>query len=88
MVRNKQRSCVVRLDDLTHLRLKAVAEIELRDMTAVVELALNNYIRANHPQVISSITSVPEPAAPSGGPTKAAAPKAPKAARKPKAPRK
>lgn len=52
MVRNKQRSIVVRLDAVTHARLKAVAKIEDRDMAVVVERVLTDYFRANYPQVV------------------------------------
>ena len=83
MVRNKQRNCVVRLDELTHLRLKAAAEAEDRDMSAVVERVLLAYFRAEHPEVISSVTHVPEPTGPSVAPSQPVAPKAPKQPRKP-----
>lgn len=87
MVRNKQRNCVVRLDDLTHLRLKAAAEAEDRDMSAVVERVLLAYFRAEHPEVISAITHVPEPTAPDVAPSPAGAPKEAKPPRKPRTPR-
>lgn len=83
MVRNKQRSCVVRIDELTHLRLKAVAEIEDRDMSAVVERVLLAHMRAEHPTVISSITHVPAPSAPSSEPKQPGGQKA-KPTRKPR----
>ncbi len=68
MVRNKQRSIVVRVDALTHARLKAVATIEDRDMAVVVDRVLNDYFKTNYPSVVTEIVSVPEPDAPSSGP--------------------
>ena len=87
MVRNKQRSCVVRLDDLTHLRLKAAAEAEGRDMSVIVERVLLAYYRAEHPSIISSITHVPELSAPDVVTAPADAPKKAKAPRKPRSPK-
>jgi hypothetical protein len=87
MVRNKQRSCVVRLDDLTHLRLKAAAEAEGRDMSVIVERVLLAYYRAEHPSIISSITHVPEPIAPDVAQAPADAPKKAKTPRKPRSPK-
>lgn len=68
MVRNKQRSIVVRLDALTHARLKAVASIEDRDMAVVVDRVLNDYFKTNYPRVLTEIVSAPEPSAPSSEP--------------------
>lgn len=78
MVRNKQRSIVVRLDAVTHARLKAVAKIEDRDMAVVVERVLTDYFRANYPQVLTEIVSVPEQSDPASEPASSqkAAPRA------------
>lgn len=78
MVRNKQRSIVVRLDAVTHARLKSVAKIEDRDMAVVVERVLTDYFRANYPQVLTEIVSVPEQSAPASEPASSqkAAPRA------------
>lgn len=87
MGRAKQKSIFVRLEPLTHLRLKAAADAERRDMKEVVDHALLVYIRAEHPNVISAITHVPETHAPAVEPTKPGPPKQAKAPRKPRAPR-
>ncbi len=84
MGRAKQKSIFVRLEPLTHLRLKAAADAERRDMKEVVDHALTVYIRAEHPNVISSITHVPEPSGLVVEPSQLVAPKAPKQPRKPR----
>lgn len=78
---------LIRVSPLMHARLKAAASAERRQLIEVVEFAFDQYLRANHPEVISSITHVPEPTAPDVAPSPAGAPKEAKQPRKPRAPR-
>jgi hypothetical protein len=87
MGRAKQKSIFVRLEPLTHLRLKAAADAERRDMKEIVDHALLVYIRAEHPNITSSITHVPEPIAPDVAQAQAGAPKKAKQVRKPRSPK-
>jgi hypothetical protein len=75
---------LIRVSPLMHARLKAAAAAERRQLIEVVEFAFDQYLRANHPAVISSVTHVPEPSGPVVEPSQLVAPKAPKQPRKPR----
>lgn len=78
---------LIRVSPLMHARLKAAATAERRQLIEVIEFAFDQYLQANHPNVISEITHVPESPAPAVEPTKPGPPKQAKPPRKPRAPR-
>ena len=61
MGRKPQKSTQVRLKPWTHARLQALAEIESRNMNLVLERVFTDYLRENHPGLI---TAHPEPEKP------------------------
>ena len=78
---------LLRVSPLMHARLKAAALAERRQLIEVVEFAFDQYLQANHPSIISSITHVPELSVPDVATAPADAPKKAKQPRKPRSPK-
>ncbi len=82
MVRQPQPNYPVRLDALTHARLKKASEQSKpqSSMNAIAIHAITIYLEQHFPEVISSVTGVPAPSTPDE--TEAEKPKAKKPRKK------